>query len=78
VFFTLGGVGGGSVVGDFLVRGGVGQGPRVLGTVTVLRLARITGYQRPRIRTASPGWMVAWLCPAAWPVVICWSRMPSQ
>ena len=31
------------------------QGPRVLGTVTVLRLVRITGYQRPRIRTASPG-----------------------
>ena len=54
------------------------QGPRVLGTVMVLRLARITGYQRPRIRTASPGWMVAWLCPATAPVVICCSRMPSQ
>ena len=50
----------------------------MLGTVMVFLLTLMTWYQRPRIRTVSPGLMVAWECPGVAPVVICWSRMVSQ
>ena len=72
------GDGGGLVVGDLVVGGGVGPVAEGAGHGDGFLLTLITWYQRPRIQTVSPGLMVAWECPGVAPVVICWSRMVSQ